>query len=166
MHRDPVARSIRNEQMRDAAPTAEEQAEMKRKFLEDNGCEFCGESDVENLNANRMIINSCRQDMHMCEVVYCDECGFDADFYTRWKRIEQNRRNDVAVIYECGSTQGVDVPEPETTTVKKQVGRDQNGDPVYEEVEQKIPTRTDPTPDIPAWCPKCGEGIESVVKLE
>jgi len=102
-----------------------------------------------------------------CDVVYCDDCGFDSDFFERWLKIKGKRRtNDVIVIYDCGESRGYETPEPRTEMVEVCIGHDDNGDPVYEECEQEVHTPSPPTPDIPAWCPVCEADIDTTIRTD
>lgn len=49
MFRDPVAKSIHNEQMRDAAPSPEEAKKQVMEKLKARGCFVCGEDDPQKL---------------------------------------------------------------------------------------------------------------------
>jgi len=116
--RDPVARSIRNQQMQDAVPSPEERERQRRKYLQDNGCRFCGEDDPDKLEGVQVLLGNCMGG-DSCDVVYCDDCGFDSDFFERWLKIKGKRRtNDVIVIYDCGESRGYETPEPRTEMVE------------------------------------------------
>jgi len=167
--RDPVARSIRNEQNRDAMPSKEEVEAEHKRFLSEKGCLVCGESDPENLKAHQMpYLPSCSAVQHPPHDryepdVFCHEhyrspkTIWEANMFKRaWDREALG-----VAFYECGSVEFVEEPEPETHTVKQQVGRDDEGNPVYEEVEQPVQRRFPPRPEIHARC-RCGSNLKEV----
>jgi len=78
MIQDPVAQSIRNEQMADAAPSAEEHRREHRKHLASNGCAVCDTEDPDKLTEIRYnIVHYCstmqQPPQHTTTVILCDE---------------------------------------------------------------------------------------------
>lgn len=163
---DPVAQSIRNEQNRDAAPSPEEAEQEHRRFLESEGCRFCGETDPDKLDSTMFVRAHCPRQQNPYErIVYCDDCGFDPEEH-RWNiRMDKVREEHVAIIvYECDSWNYIEEPKPPTTMVKTQVGYDENDDPIYEEQEMELPER--PTPKGRILCEHCGSHIKEVRYLD
>lgn len=117
---DPVAQSIRNEQNRDAMPSKEEVEAEHQRFLSENGCEVCDESDPENLKAHPgPYLPSCSAtqtpplDQYEPDV-FCHEhyrspkTIWEANMFRRaWKE------SAVAVaFYECGRSSSLMNPNP------------------------------------------------------
>lgn len=168
--RDPVAQSIRNEQMRDAAPSAEEAKRMFEKRLSDEGCIVCGEDDPDNLNLIQWGPHQCSAHQHPGkprETVMCDEHERHGSELRRARVFKRARDRDATavVFYNCLITEYAVPPEPNTETIKRQVGWDEDDNPMYEEQEVEIPRRHLPRPEVPVKC-RCGEGIKEIVYLD
>lgn len=127
--------NIRAEMNRDAAPSAEEIAEENTRFLRENGCENCEETDPEKLGTYFPVDGKCGSQSRPDPVVYCDECA-----EKRSSAEELARRSDaaLAVVYECGAVAEHN-PEPNMVTVEKQTGWTEEGDPIMEETEMEHP---------------------------
>jgi len=160
---DPVAQRIQSELSRDAIPSPEERERKHKKHLTSEGCHFCSFDDnAKQLNMTTLHTISCpRYQSHPTQIVYCDSCGFDRDYYLRWKRSQSHRDSDSVVVYDCGHSIGVNTPPPETTTVKQQTGYTDDGTPTYEKVEIKLPEEPTP-PEAPIKCPNCQSDISHV----
>lgn len=163
---DPVAQNIRREQQRDAMPSAAEAKRDHEAYLADQECQFCGEDDAERLELVLYGYHECPEFQappHPEEVVTCEDCGFDADFYGTWKSVDwmRHRLQEYAgfVTYECRMTEHAEIEEPERQQIE--VGTDPlTGEPIYEDgppVEQ-------PRPTVPFQC-RCGADVAFIVTL-
>lgn len=110
---DPVAQSIRNEQQRDAAPSAKEVREMERRHLAKNGCEVCDVSNPNHLTEVYVPIPGlCRNgqtpDRMVDETTLCDEHWRPGKTLGRAWLVQKARNQDAdyLVTYTCG---GVDM---------------------------------------------------------
>ena len=158
--RDPVAQSIRNEMNRDAAPSPEEAERDHLRWLERQGCEFCEETDPERLNMAHVEDHHCRehQSAGYQSVVYCDDCGWDYEFYRISEMVRDDK--DGLVYYHCGVGEYFEQPEQEYETINHKVGWDEEGEPIYE--ERQIPSRFEKQPEAPVRC-RCGVGVKYVI---
>lgn len=164
---DDVARNIRAEQQRDAAPSPEEVRQQERDHLRSEGCRECGESDPDVLDRYGINYPSCSAVQHPPDpfVILCDEHS-DALTSARERAIERARAHDEHVdavaFFECENSAHVGEPEVPTMEVEKQVGWNDD-DPVYETVE--VPRqRAVPEYTVPAEC-RCGAKLEEVIWL-
>lgn len=168
MTRDPVAENIRNEMNRDAAPTPEEAHRKHEKYLKSEGCEFCGyDEDADYLNEAGVSKHNCMETQtgRPKRVVYCDDCGFDSEFYKTWLRVKSAREDDIAlVVYECGMWTKVKEPEKPTTTMRTQTGYDEDGNPTFEDKEIPVPGRR-PAAEAPIECPRCFSDLDHIINL-
>jgi hypothetical protein len=76
---DPVAQSIRNQQMRDAAPSKKERAEASK---ERNTCDECGEYNPDEVRPRWMDKYDDDEQLPPVErapPVYCDDCAPEVD---------------------------------------------------------------------------------------
>lgn len=168
---DDVAQNIRNEQMADAMPSAEEAKREHRRWLADKGCLVCGEDDPDALTTVTRPLHECGYHQHPPrgpeQLVFCEEHARPGETLWRARAIQKARKRDgviAVVIYECRITEYVDAPEPQTMEVKEQVGWDDAGDPIYETVETLHPYER-PRPTAPIEC-RCGAALEEVVWLD
>lgn len=117
--RDPVARSIRNEQNRDAAPTKEEVEAMHNKKLAEKGCLVCGEDDPENL---KMYQHPWFPSCSALQVppldrfepkVFCHEHYRSPKTLARAELFRKAWDHDAlgVVLYECGASEFIEEPE-------------------------------------------------------
>jgi len=170
---DDVARNIRNEMNRDAAPSPEEAKAEHQRFLSSKGCTVCGESDPEVLQADHPYFPNCSATQtppldNYTPDVWCEEHFRPASVRFRAPKVQsaRHRPDTVAVaFYECGSLEWVEAPETPTHTVKEQVGRDEDGKPIYEEVEKPVRMRHRPRAQAPIEC-RCGSSLKDVVHVE
>lgn len=158
MNRDPVARNIRNEQMRDAAPSPEEAERQHREWLAKCGCrvEGCDVDDPDELSASMPHIPSCGVLQVPTDVepeVYCEEHMRPAR--ERWIEGRLNRLDTPStkaiVFYECENFDYGDYPDyPES---RKGPGA---------ESWQDVPPSHRPIPEVPIRC-RCGDPIDRIV---
>lgn len=179
MTRDDVARNIRNEMNRDAAPSAEEVAAMEKRYLRENGCqhEGCDVNDPEQLRIQQTSYrHSCpkRQTGPPELEPFCSDHEPDTsrEQYIE-DRIESYReshetRDDITyyviVVYECDTVKAIGELHRETYEATQQIDVDDDGDPVYEKVEQ-VDTRLPPFMKVPP-VHSCGATLESVHVLD
>lgn len=108
-HSDPVAQSLRNEQMRDAAPGPAEREELAR---EANTCDRCDTHDPETVKMRDEHYKpacSAVQQPPIDPIHVCDDCY---DPTTQQEVIDKTKeRNDYVVLYECGVVRGFDSDE-------------------------------------------------------
>lgn len=163
---DPVAQNIRQQQNRDAMPSAEEARRELERMLVDEECEFCGTADTERLRTAKFTWHRCPEYQAPPgpeTIVTCTDCGFDADFYGTWKTVEWMRNQEQAyagfVTYECRMTEHAEIHEPDRQQIK--VGEDPlTGEPMYEDG----PPQPAKPPSVPFRC-RCGANVEYIVTL-
>lgn len=152
---DPVARSIRSEQNRDAAPTREEAMADHRRHLRSTGCKNCDENDPDNLGNYTIKEPPCPgvQPHPDPFVVLCEDCADDRETLREravrkaTARAEAGRHDTVAVaLYECGSFEYVEKPEYDGSYPTRHGGH--------------------PIPQVSIRCPRCGESaLDGVVEV-
>lgn len=147
---DDVARNIWNEQQRDAAPSPEEAREDHRRYLREHGCEAddCEVDDPDALGMHQATY------MHECPAVqtqgmpmspFCEEhvpdVSLDAHLDEMAARAREDPSKDVAAlaVYDCGVVEFVERLDPPTETQIVRSGFDDDGQPKYEEVEERVP---------------------------
>lgn len=155
---DPVAQSIRNEQMRDAAPSPEEADRMHEDFLADEGCEVCDERDPGELAVVHPYHPPCGAyptppiqggDFR----VFCDAHRREPRELWWAKRVHGARKQGaVAVVeYACGATEYATRETLETDDPEIETWAD-------------LPPAHRPIPEVPVQC-RCGEPIDDVHML-
>lgn len=157
---DPVAQSIRNEQMRDAMPPKEELHGPKE-------CDKCGV-------ANDTV--RCRMKDHPdCPGIQdppleygrllCDPCYDEWNETIEERALERAQSETVVgiVFYECGNHYRVTETEPDTIKNKVQVDWDDDDEPVYEVQEQVV---GHPAPTCNFLCERCGASIDYAIELD
>lgn len=156
--RDPVAQNIRNEQMRDAMPSAEEAEREHRERLGDEGCEVCDERDPDELSIAHPYVPPCaaypNPPMSRDIRVFCDEHRRQPHELWWAKRVHGARKQGAVAIveYACGATDYAT----------------RDGPPDFNtpgiETWQDIPPSHRPVPEVPVQC-QCGETIDDVHML-
>lgn len=175
---DDVARNIHNEMQRDAMPSKEEAEAEHRRYLQDTGCQHdgCHENHPDKLSMCKShFTHSCSAVQHaeIQLLPFCDEHKPD----TSREAYIQNRLDQIqkqvdagesdavfAVVYECDIVETFGNPETPTETNVRQVGTDDDGEPIYEAEEMPI-RYAQPTVSINVTH-RCGDGIEEVHVLE
>lgn len=163
---DDVAQNIKNEQMTDAAPSPEEAKRQKQRWLNEQGCKKCDESNPDNLEMHHPRRHECsaHQQAPIDPIVVCSDCKpDDLEEQYRQDRFEDYRHSDVIagiVIFECGIVEPIDEPETPTMEVEQQVGVDDDGRAIFETTEVEMPSRN-PAPKAPVHC-ECGEPIDEI----
>lgn len=111
MVHDPVAQSIRNEQMADAAPTPDEHRREHRTHLASEGCEVCEEDDPDKLQDIRYeVVHYCsmiqQPPEHTATVILCDEHERSSTELTEahfYKCVYENEPDaELVAHYSCG----------------------------------------------------------------
>lgn len=169
---DPVARSIQNEQNRDAMPSRQE---IRRKAEEDRQCDKCGEYKATAKRRER-VLPDCPAIQHPRDPtrILCWECADARDTLVERAIENAQQRNSadyyeatiVAVaMYECGRSEYVEEPEAPTMEVEEQVGWNyKTGEPITETVEVEHP-HADARPSAPIEC-ECGAALDDVHRLD
>lgn len=162
---DDVARNIRNQQMADAAPTAEEAKAMHREHLASEGCSKCDEDDPDRLDTYYKPFPSCPryQAPRDPTVILCDDHK-DSIESIRERAINRAReKNDreqlhgkdepeiVAIaLYECKMSENIRKVEPPTND---------RGEP-----RQPYPGET--IPETLIECKFCNSCLDEVIRLK
>lgn len=179
MHPDSdAARSIRAEQNEAARPTQKEAAEMERERRAKEGCRRCGEDDPDVLQPLMQPVPECKgyQAPPDPRILLCESCLQDPGAPTaRSEGLDRVRdRAGVtrggktvvgAAVYECDHVEAIEEPPVPTQTEREQVGRDDDGEPIFEEVEVEDP-RGSPPPEITAQCKYCESWLDEVVPFD
>lgn len=153
---DPVAQNIRNEQMRDAAPSPKEHREKHRKRLAGEGCEVCGEDDPDRLGFVYTYYPPCAAVQLPPDGpdgrVFCDEHRRSNRELWWARRVGQARDHNAVAIaeYACGSVEYATY-DPETPRAN---------DPEVTSWDD-IPPSHRPIPEVPIRC-RCGKLLDEV----
>lgn len=166
---DPVAENIRAEQQRDAMPTPEEARQKHRDHLASEGCAVCGETDPDALRVVQWMPHECSRHQQPPEPkreVFCEEHARAPREFRRARRVKRARHRDApaVVLYTCEFAHYAERPEPETYTETVQQGWDEDGDPIWKEVEREMPHKGRPRPEAPLRC-DCGAAVADIIYL-
>lgn len=149
---------------RHAGVTAGDAKAAAREARENATCDHCGaDEDYDDLTRKtKNYVHNCPrlQKPSGEPVTLCVDCAEDhtpeEDHIDSLKESEE-----VYVRYECGIARKPDEQEPETMEVRRQVGWDEDDEPIYEYEEVPRPDHQNLPDLIPVEC-ECGAGISEV----